>query len=247
MASLPERELSVRITAGSIVVTILFGILVELLWYLREIVLILLTAVVIASSMEPGVRSFMRRGVPRVLSVILIYLIIAGAFFSILFFFLPPVLDDAANFLTRLPDTLRSIHLPAGAFNSSFLPIGDITSLLSSADILRSVSTSLAGSGGVIATLSTFFGGIVSFILVLVFSFYFSVQETGVDDFLHVVTPSKYQAYVQGLWKRSQDKIGKWMQGQLLLAALVGVLLYLGLTILGVPYALLLAVLAALF
>ena len=42
-------------------------------------------------------------------------------------------------------------------------------------------------------------------------------------------------------------KIGKWMQGQLLLGVLIGVLVYLGLTILGVPYALLLAVLAALF
>jgi predicted PurR-regulated permease PerM len=53
--------------------------------------------------------------------------------------------------------------------------------------------------------------------------------------------------YVLNLWKRSQDKIGKWMQGQIVLALIVGVLLYLGLTILGVPYALLLAVIAAFF
>src|SRR5262249_37029717 len=72
-------------------------------------------------------------------------------------------------------------------------------------------------------------------------------QETGVDDFLRVVTPSAHQAYVLGLWKRSQTKIGKWMQGQLILGVIVGVLLYLGLTILGIPNALLLAAIAALF
>ncbi len=83
--------------------------------------------------------------------------------------------------------------------------------------------------------------------LIVVFSFYFSVQETGVDDFLRVVTPVKEQAYVLHLWKRSQEKIGKWMQGQLILALIVGVLLYLGLTVLGVPHALLLAILAAVF
>jgi predicted PurR-regulated permease PerM len=80
-----------------------------------------------------------------------------------------------------------------------------------------------------------------------VFSFYFAVQETGIDDFLRLVTPVEHEQYVVSLWRRSQDKIGKWMQGQLLLGLIVGVLLYLGLVILGVPYALLLAVLAAIF
>jgi predicted PurR-regulated permease PerM len=106
----------------------------------------------------------------------------------------------------------------------------------------------LAGSAGsAFSTLSAIFGGITSFALIVVFSFYFSVQETGVEDFLRVVTPVKEQAYVLHLWKRSQDKIGKWMQGQLILGVIVGVLLYLGLTILGVPYALLFAVLAGVF
>jgi predicted PurR-regulated permease PerM len=73
------------------------------------------------------------------------------------------------------------------------------------------------------------------------------VQETGVEDFLRIVVPVSHQNHILSLWKRSQDKIGKWMQGQLVLAAIVGVLLYLGLLILGVPYALLLAVLAGVF
>ena len=240
------RDINVSITTGSIITVILFGLLLALLWYLQNIVLIVLTAVVIASAIEPGVRVFMRRGLPRILSVLALYLIVIGTFFGILFFFLPPILDDAANFLSQLPATLRSFNL-SGAFNSSILPLGDIASLVASADVLRTASATLAGSGGILATLSAFFGGLVSFVLVIVFSFYFSVQETGVDDFLRVVTPAKHYAYVLDLWKRSQDKIGKWMQGQLLLAVLVGVLLYLGLTILGVPYALLLAVLAALF
>lgn len=83
--------------------------------------------------------------------------------------------------------------------------------------------------------------------LIVVFSFYFSVQETGVDDFLRVVTPIQEQAYVLNLWRRSQNKIGKWMQGQLVLALIVGILLYLGLLILDVQHALLLAILAGVF
>jgi len=128
------------------------------------------------------------------------------------------------------------------------LPWGNIGQNISSAELLRNVSATLAETtGGVFTTLSAFFGGLTSFVLIVVFSFYFSVQETGVDDFLRVVTPTAHQAYVLNLWKRSQGKIGKWMQGQLILGIIVGILLYMGLMILGIPNALLLAVLAAVF
>ncbi len=245
---MPQRDITVRITAGSIITAILFVLLIGLVWYLRDIVLILLTAVIIASAMEPGIRAFSRWGLPRILAVIAMYLAVIAAFVGILIFFLPPVLDDAASFLTRLPETLNSIGYTQQGGSSSLLPISDIAALLSSAELIRNFSTTLGGStGGIVTTLSVFFGGVVSFVLVIVLSFYFCVQETGVEDFLRVVTPVEYHTYVVDLWKRAQDKIGKWMQGQVLLALLVGVLLYLGLVILGIPYALVLSVLAALF
>ena len=239
------QNFSISVSPGSILIGILLILTVAVLWFLRDLVLILLTAIVIASAIEPAIHALMRRRVPRLLSVILIYLLVASIFFGIIFFFVPPVLDDAAAFFAQLPTTLSELDF--GAVTGGLLP-DDIAATLSVADILREISTSLGGStGGAIATLSAFFGGIASFVLIVVFSFYFSVQETGVDDFLRVVTPVKEQAYVLHLWKRSQEKIGKWMQGQLVLAVIVGILVYLGLTILGVPYALLLAVLAAVF
>jgi predicted PurR-regulated permease PerM len=73
------------------------------------------------------------------------------------------------------------------------------------------------------------------------------VQEDGISKFLKVVTPPRHEKYIVDLWRRAQLKIGRWMQGQLLLALLVGILVYLGLTILGVKNALFLAFLAALF
>ena len=57
----------------------------------------------------------------------------------------------------------------------------------------------------------------------------------------------QHERYVIGLWRRSQHKIGLWMQGQLLSSALMALLVYLSLLIIGVPHALLLAVLAGVF
>ncbi len=240
------RDISVHITSGSVVMTLLFLALAALLWFLKDIVLILVTAIVIASAMEPAINFLTKRRIHRVLSVILMYLFIAGIFLSILFVFIPPLLGDAANFLSRLPQTLSSINVSDATHG--IIPWGAVGDQISSADLLRNISKTLSDTtGGVFTTLSAFFGGLTSFILIVVFSFYFSVQETGVDDFLRVVTPIKEQAYVLNLWKRSQEKIGKWMQGQLILGIIVGILLYLGLVILGIPNALLLAVIAGLF
>ncbi|HEV7449745.1 MAG TPA: AI-2E family transporter [Candidatus Paceibacterota bacterium] len=237
------KDVNVHITAGSIVTVFLFGILAALLWFLRDIVLIVLTAIVIASAIEPGVHFFRRYGINRVFGVIIIYAVVISLFFSVIFLFIPPLLSDAANFLTRLPATLSSLNL-ADATHGLLPNFG----AGSAVDLLQNLSQTIAQTtGGVFTTLSAFFGGVTSFVLIVVFSFYFSVQETGVDDFLRVVTPSAHQAYVLNLWKRSQTKIGKWMQGQLILGVIVGVLLYLGLTILGIPNALLLAAMAALF
>ncbi len=81
-------------------------------------------------------------------------------------------------------------------------------------------------------------------LMVGVISFYLSVQEKGVEDFLRIVTPIKYEQYVLSLWKRTERKIALWVQGQMLLGLIIAVILFIGLSLLGVRYALLLAIIA---
>ena len=110
--------------------------------------------------------------------------------------------------------------------------------------ILNLQSTFVNTGAGVLQFLSSFFGGAFYFLLTIVVSIYFSLQETGVDDFLRIVTPANHRDYVLSLWRRSHKKIGLWMQGQLLLSLIITILLYLGLSLLGVEYALILAIFA---
>src|SRR3989338_4193499 len=120
--------------------------------------------------------------------------------------------------------------------------LGDVNDLLK-------VPTEYLGElgGGIFNFASVIFGGIFSFLLIIVFSFYIATQERGIESFLRLLAPVAYEPYVIDLWDRSQRKLGRWLRAQLLLGAIVGVLIFFVLTFLGVRHALFFAALAAIF
>ena len=242
------QETRFSITPGSVITTLLVLLGAYVLWLLRDLVLLVLTAVVIASAIEPGIIFFVRYRIPRFVSTLLMYVLVFGSLFVLIYYFFPPIISDAAQFLSTVPQYLNTLSVP-----SSFAGLSSATDLLGSSHQAQSLLSTLVSlqsafsstSGGVVQLFATFFGGIFSLMLVIVLSFYFALQETGVDDFLRLIMPARHEEYAVNLWKRSQKKIGLWMQGQILLSVIVGVLVYLGLLIIGVPYALLLAVFTA--
>ena len=243
-----NKELHVSITSGTIAKAILIILGAYVFWILRDLILLVLTAIIIASAIEPGVAPIVRLRVPRFVAVLLVYVLVFGSLFVLMYLFFPPIIADAADFLSVVPKYLSTLSVPSG-----FSGISSATDLLGSQEQLQSFVQSLfslqyafsASANGAIQLLVTFFGGLLSLMLVVVLSFHFALQNPGVDDFLRLVMPVTHEEYAVSLWKRAQKKIGLWMQGQILLSVIVGILIYLGLLIIGIPYALLLAVFTA--
>ena len=249
MRNMEGRSVTISITTGTVIKTLVILAGAWLLFELRNLILVVITAVVIASAIEPGVARLMRLRIPRVLAVLFVYVLLIVAFFGLFYFFVPSVLSDLATFLTSLPIYLETLDR-ISAFDEYARILGTTPPDLSGIDLFASLRSSMAAAGAfrnALTAVASIFGGLLSFVLIIVFSFYFAVIETGVDDFLQLISPRKHQAYVLDLWRRSRHKIGLWMQGQLLLALIMGVLVYLLLTILGIKHALLLAVVAAVF
>ncbi len=234
------NNVTIQITAGTIFKTILIGLLFFMLWKLRDIVLVVITSVVLASAVEPGARFFEKRRVPRPIGVLLIYVIIFAVLAGLFSVFLPVLLNDTLQLFSSLPNYSETISLwnPLGQFDA-------LNHLFSIKDIVASINTYITSfTSGFFGTISGLFGGIVSLIIIIVLSFYLAVQKDGVADFLRIITPIQNEEYIIGLWRRSREKIGLWMQGQFVLALLITVLTYMGLSVLGVNNALLLAVFA---
>ncbi len=214
-------------------------------YFIRDILFSLVFAVIVASALEPAIEWMKKRGAPRILAVVGIYLGIAAVFTFASYLIFPLLFEEfrtVSSTYSFLPDRLLSEIKRQGL--ATIVPfLGDSVQAF-----LRVPSEYLEKlSGGVVDVVSNVFGGIFSSVLIIIFSFYLAAQEKGIEGFLKMVTPLAYEPYVIDLWARSQRKLGRWLRSQMLLGAIVGVLIFFGLTILGVPYALFFAALAALF
>lgn len=241
------EEKVISITTGTIIKILVILGLVALAYLLRDLILVLLTSVVLASTVEPFSQSLMRWRLPRILSVLIVYVVALLIVSVVLYFFIPPLFIELTNLSATLPDRFNSFDL----FDPNLDPLSAITGGLASSISLKELIVEIqkfivSESGGLFTATGTIFGGAASFLMIIVISFYLAVQEDGVGDFLRLVIPVKHEKYVIGLWQRSREKIGQWAKGQLLLGLIIGVLAFLGLSILKVKYAFLLSILAAL-
>lgn len=225
------------ITSGSWVRGVVVVAIAVSLFLIRDLVLVLLASIVIASAIEPAAGWARRRGIPRLPTILGVYIILALLLAGLFYFLFLPLIGELSGFVAQFPEYANSFSGDS-LFGSSF-SVGNIVDHLN--------NLFLSFSQGVLSSASFFFGGITSFVLIIILSFYLAVQEDGVGKFLKVITPWKQEKYIVDLWNRSRHKIGLWMQGQLLLAAIIAVLVYLGLLLLRLPHALLLSVAAGVF
>lgn len=243
-----EKPQVISIHSSTFIRAIVIGVLAYALWSLRDLALLILTAIVIASAIEPGVRFFIRLRIPRVVAVLGMYLGVFGSLFAAIYFLLPPFLADLQGIISDIPHYLQTLNLTGQLSEFSTLVPAvqqgrELEAVLNS--ILAFRVTFGGAPEGTFQLVTAIFGGIASFLIVVVLSFYFAMRDTGVEDFLRIVTPAKREEYVVGLWLRARVKIGLWMQGQMVSSALTGSIAYVGLVLLGVPYAFLLALLTA--
>lgn len=232
-----------NITTASWIRGVLVVLAVLLLFYVRDLILVIIASIVIASAVEPAAVWAKKRNFPRLPTILAVYVSSAVVLAGLFYFLFLPLLGEVSGLIRSFPDYSNTLATATSSPISSIF--GSVSQTFSAQDIVERInSLGSSFSKGVFSSVSIVFGGIFSFLLIVVLSFYLAVQEDGVGNFLRVVTPWEREKYIVGLWNRSKKKIGLWMQGQLMLGVIIMVLVYLGLLLIGVEHALLLAVAA---
>ncbi len=240
---MPESVMfDIKASAVLKVIAIIVGVV--FLYLLRDVLMILFFAIMIASAVGPFADWMESKRIPRILGVLLLYIIVAILMTVLLAILVPVATFELRQLTQALPQFFSNLSsVLENAQNSSYYFdfFSNIQGLLD--DLTEFLQFS---SSSVFSLVIKIFGGFISFVAIIVISFYFSIMRQGIPTFLRSVLPDQYEGYVIGLWKRAEIKVGRWFQGQLLLALSLGLFVFVGLSLLNVKYALLLGIIAML-
>lgn len=242
MANGKQLPLSYSLTTGTIVRIILVLLLLFFLWSVRDILGLLFAALVFASAIDNWVDRMQTKGFPRGISVLLIYVIMFGVVSLIIYLLIPPISEQVREISRQFPLIYDRAARAFWTFQTFTVEHGLGQNVARS---LESVNQFFGKSvGNVFGAISGFFGGIASFFLVLILTFYMVVEEQAIKRALRGILPDKYQPFAAQLTHKIQSKIGAWLQGQLVLCFVIGIVTTLFLWVAGVKYALVLGLIA---
>ncbi len=241
----PDKPHVISVSTATFIKALMIGLGLWFLWFIRDVVAIIFVSLLLAALIDPFADWLAEHKVPRAVAVILIYIVL-GAVVTLAFVAIIPVVVEQSIQL------LGSLGEPQGLFAELFerlraftLQHGFIQENLQ--NTVRSIQEGIASTfGSLFSTVRGFVGGLAALLVILVLTFYMVVEEETARKLFKNLAPEEYQPYLSQLFTRMQKKVGAWLRGQLLLGLIVGLAVYIGLLVIGVPYALLLAFFAGL-
>ncbi|MBI5913730.1 AI-2E family transporter [Candidatus Azambacteria bacterium] len=237
-----KERLSISINTSTILKIVGVGLVLWFAYLIFDILVLIFVALVVASLIDPFADIFQRIHLPRGLGVITLYI----AFVAFVILIGAAVAPAVSREVTQLSQNFGEIVSQTSSKVQNIKGIISQYGLWDEAQKLLSSlsSTGISAAQSVVHGVTGFFDGMVSFILVLVMAFYFVVENEDIKRGIRRLAPAEYQPYIGQLVTRIKKKLGDWLRAQIFLDLIVGFFVYIGLLIIGAPYALLLGLVA---
>lgn len=221
----------IEISHRTIIFTVLFLMLLGFLYFIRDIIFQFFVALLIMAILNPFVTKLSKYKIPRAVSILVAYILTIGIVGIALAGVVPPLVDQTTSFVSGLPRYIENSGL----------------SVIVAEQIENQLLTQLGNLPAQAAkTTISIFSNLLNIILVLAFAFYLLLlrgkQDTQLTAFFGKARSKRVAIIIETL----ELKLGGWARGQLMLMFLVGISTYVGLGLLGIPFALPLAILAGL-
>lgn len=242
---MPISSKSINLSYASIFRVVLVSLGLLIAYLIRDALALLFIAVIFAAAVDPLVDWLQKRRLPRAVSILMIYVVLIAIFSLVIVMMIPPVTEQIGQIISHFPAYYEKVSLGIHSLQEKAVTGQVAVGNDSLINALESLSLTLAQTTkSIFVTITSIFGGLMSLLIVLVITFYLTVEEHALKKFIEFLLPGKHREYAMDLIERMQYKVGMWLRGQLLLSVIVGALTYIGLSILGVKYALLLALIA---
>ncbi len=220
----------IEISSKTIVFTVAFILLLGVIWLIKDLIFSLFIAYIIAGALRQPVDYLEKRKFPRPLMSFIIYFIFVFVIFYLFALIIPPLAGEIIVLFKNLPNIIVNIFPSVSStFDFKFLS-NNIPSLAN--ETINFVQSTFSN---VIFVTSTLF-----------FGFYFLLEKNIVNKLLGNFFEDPELDRINLISDRAQKKMSGWFWGEIILMIIVGLLTYVGLSLMGIKYALALAVLSGL-
>jgi predicted PurR-regulated permease PerM len=220
----------IEISRRSIAFLILFPLFLYFLWIIRELLFSLLIAFIIMSALRPLAAFLHRKGFPRQAAIFVVFFGFVLVFVSLVSLIVPPIFSETAAFLKTFP-----------AYEKKLSP--EITKYIDLSSFFQYVPSV---TNNIFSIVGNVFSNVLFIITTLFFALYFLLEESLIRRFFGMFISESELEHYEEIVSHVESRLTGWFWGQITLMLIIGLLSYIGLVLIGIKYAVPLAVLAGL-
>jgi predicted PurR-regulated permease PerM len=217
----------VEISHRTIIFTVFFLLFLWVLIQIRQIILAIFVSLILMSALNPAVDRLEKLKIPRALAILLIYIVFLGSIGIILTGIIPPLVEQTSALTSQMPEFLDQVGLAAidqAVIASQISQLGSIPANLFKLSV-------------------TIFSNFLAVLLIVIIAFYLLLERKNLDRYLLVLF-GKDEGRAAKLVDKIEERLGGWVRAQITLMFFIGLASYVGLRLLGIEFALPLALLA---
>ncbi|MEY4367982.1 MAG: hypothetical protein RLZ28_1397 [Actinomycetota bacterium] len=202
-------------------------------------------AIFITLGLDPVVASLEKRKVPRGVGILIVVVGILGIFGGLIALLVPTVISEGTLLFSNAPAIFNNFLAIPWVNNLDVQVNGSIShSLDGFANFIKDSNNWPTMLGGVVQVSVAVFNGFFAALTILILSLYFMASLSAFKRFTYSLVPASKRASFKAFTETIADSIGRYVIGQVSIAALNAVLGFAVMSIFNVPYAVVLAVLS---
>ena len=211
----------------------------------RDILLLVFLAILLGAALEPLVGQIRgRTGIGRGLSILIVYATFLVAVVGVAVFLVPAAMVQLGGAFERLPEFLDRVRAWSANLRPEALSDG-VGALIDAVE--APFQPGQAPDSDELIGVSLAVGHVAAaLITLLALVFFWLTERSRLQRYALAFAPEERRAGIRDAWNEVESRLGLWVRGQLVLMATIGIATGVAYTVLGLPGALLLALIAAL-
>ncbi len=224
-----KNNFNVSITPATIfwVMAVFLGF--KFLAGITDVLIVLFLAFLVAIGVNPLVARLEKKKVPRSVSGVFVIGLLFTGIGALIASFAKPLTSQVQTFFASFPQIVNKV-VPAD-FGLGQFDFGALTPAFTVSDQVFKIAAGTVSS-------------VFNLITMLIISYYLIQEIPRIKKYLKTSFPKKKNLY-SDMFSQVEIKLGSWVRGMLILMLAVGLLSYLGYSLIGLPYAVALGVIAA--